>query len=162
MSFYSCFSWLSLLLFPTEGLKHFYLFLLQGFIISIYSFSSFLSAVSIPALGFRHIFIYCCFRVLSYFLFLLEGFIIFIYSIFRFFFLTSGFYYIHHVFLIQGFIIMYHFRVLSYIHVFLLQGFIKTIPDLIEGLDKIRGIVNTQRKITQAFGEGFDQCESCG
>ena len=143
MSFYSCFSWLSLLLFPTEGLKHFYLFLLQGFIISIYSFSSFLSAVSIPALGFRHIFIYCCFRVLSYFLFLLEGFIIiFIYSIFRVFFS--------------------YFRVLSYIHVFLLQGFIKTIPDLIEGLDKIRGIVNTQRKITQAFGEGFDQCESCG
>ena len=114
MSFYSCFSWLSLLLFPTEGLKHFYLFLLQGFIISIYSFSSFLSAVSIPALGFRHIFIYCCFRVLSYFLFLLEGFIIFIYSIFRFFFsyfrvllytsciFNSG---VHHHVSLQGFIL---------------------------------------------------------
>ena len=66
-SFYSCFSWLSLLLFPTEGFQHFYLFLLQGFIIIIYSFFSFLSYISIPASGCRHIFIYCCFRVLSYF-----------------------------------------------------------------------------------------------
>eukprot|EP00092_Neocalanus_flemingeri_P039728 GFUD01043266.1.p2 GENE.GFUD01043266.1~~GFUD01043266.1.p2 ORF type:complete len:106 (+),score=31.93 GFUD01043266.1:169-486(+) len=42
------------------------------------------------------------------------------------------------------------------------EGFIATIPELIEGLDKIKDIMNKQRKITQAFGEAFDQCEACG
>jgi len=42
------------------------------------------------------------------------------------------------------------------------EGFIKTIPELIHGLDKVRGVVHKQRKITQAFGEAFDQCEACG
>ena len=160
-----------------------FLFLLQLVIFTFISYWRVKTFLPILTSGFYHkylflfqLFIGCIdsrFRVSSYFyLLLLQGFIIFFipawgfYHIYLFhlqvFFLTSGFYYIHHVFLIQGFIIMYHFRVLSYIHVFLLQGFIKTIPDLIEGLDKIRGIVNTQRKITQAFGEGFDQCESCG
>ena len=43
-----------------------------------------------------------------------------------------------------------------------MQGFIKTMPELIHGLDKVRGVVHKQRKITQAFGEAFDQCEACG
>ena len=43
-----------------------------------------------------------------------------------------------------------------------LQGFIATIPELIDGLDKIKNVMNQQRKITQAFGEAFDQCEACG
>merc|ERR1711981_558878 len=42
------------------------------------------------------------------------------------------------------------------------EGFIATIPELIEGLDKIKDVMNQQRKITQSFGEAFDQCESCG
>merc|ERR1712244_121768 len=42
------------------------------------------------------------------------------------------------------------------------EGFIATIPELIEGLDKIKDVMNQQRKITQAFGEAFDQCDSCG
>ena len=42
------------------------------------------------------------------------------------------------------------------------QGFIPTIIPLIEGLDKIKNVMNQQRKITQAFGEAFDQCEACG
>jgi len=42
------------------------------------------------------------------------------------------------------------------------EGFINTIPELITGLDKIRGILNQQTKITTAFGEAFDQCEACG
>lgn len=42
------------------------------------------------------------------------------------------------------------------------QGFIATIPELIDGLDKIKNVMNQQRKITQAFGEAFDQCEACG
>merc|ERR1712018_142113 len=41
------------------------------------------------------------------------------------------------------------------------EGFIATIPELIEGLDKIKNVMNQQRKITQSFGEAFDQCESC-
>jgi hypothetical protein len=58
------------------------------------------------------------------------------------------------------------------------QGFIGTIPPLIQALDAVRDTlhctalhctalqvkdtVNKQRKITQAFGEAFDQCETCG
>merc|ERR1711879_421132 len=42
------------------------------------------------------------------------------------------------------------------------EGFIGTIPELIDGLDKIKNVMNQQRKITQAFGEAFDQCEACG
>merc|ERR1712025_491076 len=42
------------------------------------------------------------------------------------------------------------------------EGFIGTIPELIEGLDKIKNVMNQQRRITQAFGEAFDQCEACG
>merc|ERR1711862_93799 len=42
------------------------------------------------------------------------------------------------------------------------EGFIATIPELIDGLDKIKNVMNQQRKITQAFGEAFDQCEACG
>merc|ERR1712154_298490 len=42
------------------------------------------------------------------------------------------------------------------------EGFIATIPELIEGLDKIKNVMNQQRKITQSFGEAFDQCEACG
>ena len=49
-----------------------------------------------------------------------------------------------------------------YIFFYLIQGFIATIPELIEGLDKIKDVMNQQRKITQSFGEAFDQCESCG
>ena len=45
---------------------------------------------------------------------------------------------------------------------FLFQGFIATIPELIEGLDKIKDIMNKQTVITKAFGEAFDQCEACG
>ena len=44
----------------------------------------------------------------------------------------------------------------------ILQGFIATVPELIDGLDKIKNVMNQQRKITQAFGEAFDQCEACG
>merc|ERR1739848_943534 len=40
------------------------------------------------------------------------------------------------------------------------EGFIPTIIPLIEGLDKIKNVMNQQRKITQAFGEAFDQCEA--
>merc|ERR1712156_375288 len=42
------------------------------------------------------------------------------------------------------------------------EGFIATIPELIEGLDKIKNVMNQQRKITQSFGEAFDQCGACG
>jgi len=42
------------------------------------------------------------------------------------------------------------------------EGFIGTIPGLIKDLDKIKNVMNQQRKITQAFGEAFDQCEACG
>ena len=50
-----------------------------------------------------------------------------------------------------------------YFHIFyIFQGFIPTIIPLIEGLDKIKNVMNQQRKITQAFGEAFDQCEACG
>eukprot|EP00090_Calanus_glacialis_P029889 TRINITY_DN48055_c0_g1_i1.p1 TRINITY_DN48055_c0_g1~~TRINITY_DN48055_c0_g1_i1.p1 ORF type:complete len:106 (-),score=29.98 TRINITY_DN48055_c0_g1_i1:88-405(-) len=42
------------------------------------------------------------------------------------------------------------------------EGFIATIPELIEGLDKIKDIMNKQTVITKAFGEAFDQCEACG
>merc|ERR1712241_435584 len=42
------------------------------------------------------------------------------------------------------------------------EGFIATIPELIDGLDKIKDVMHKQRKITQAFGEAFDQCEACG
>merc|ERR1711923_68605 len=42
------------------------------------------------------------------------------------------------------------------------EGFIATIPELIEGLDKIKDIINQQTGITKAFGEAFDQCEACG
>ena len=47
-------------------------------------------------------------------------------------------------------------------NIYFIQGFIATIPELIEGLDKIKDVMNQQRKITQSFGEAFDQCESCG
>ena len=48
------------------------------------------------------------------------------------------------------------------LNVAIFQGFIATIPELIEGLDKIKNVMHQQRKITQAFGEAFDQCDSCG
>ena len=42
------------------------------------------------------------------------------------------------------------------------ENFLDTIKPLVESLNQMSGIVAKQRRLTQAFGEAFAQCEECG